>query len=168
MKPRKIPGVLNAILFAAGLSLAAASHAAPTHKHEASATQDHGAPATLQLNAGKKWETDEALRKAMGNIRQGLEASLHEIHENRLAAAGYGALAHKVEGEVGNIVSNCKLEPKADAQLHLIVAQLLEGADQMAGKVKKAKRQDGAVKVIGALEKYASYFDDPHFKPIKH
>jgi hypothetical protein len=38
----------------------------------------------------------------------------------------------------------------------------------MAGKVKKAKREDGAVKVIGALEKYATYFDDPQFRPIAH
>ncbi|MCK9382546.1 MAG: hypothetical protein M0P95_15970 [Sulfuritalea sp.] len=163
---RKTSGALSAILFAAGLSLAAASHAAPTHKHDTHA--EHGAPDALQLNAGKKWGTDEALRKAMDNIRQAVEASLHEIHENRLPAAGYGALAHKVESEVGNIVSNCKLEPKADAQLHLIVADLLAGSEQMAGKIKKAKRQDGAVKVIGALEKYAAYFDDPQFKPIAH
>lgn len=159
--------VLSAILFSAGLSFAAAAHAAPAaHKHDAHA--DHGAPASLQLNAGKKWGTDEALRKSMGSIRQAVEASLHEIHENRLPTAGYGALASKVEGEVANIVANCKLEPKADAQLHLVVADLLAGSDQMAGKVKKAKRQDGAVKVIDALEKYATYFNDPQFKPIAH
>ncbi len=163
---RKTSGALSAFLFAAGLSLAAASHAAPAHQHETPA--DHAAPATLQLNAGKKWETDEALRKAMRSIREGVAGSLHEIHENRLPAAGYRALARKVESEVGSIVSNCKLEPKADAQLHLIVADLLAGSEQMAGKVKKTKRQDGAVKVIGALEKYATYFDDPQFKPIPH
>ena len=38
----------------------------------------------------------------------------------------------------------------------------------MAGKQKKVKRMDGAVKVIGALEKYSAYFDDPAFKPIEH
>lgn len=164
---RKTPGTLHAILLAAGLALAAASHAAPEPKHDAHAAHESGAT-TLQLNAGKKWETDETLRKAMGNIRQTVAASLNEIHENRLSAAGYGALAKKVEGEVGGIVANCKLEPKADAQLHLVVADLLAGSDQMAGKVKKSKRMDGAVKVIGALEKYATYFDDPHFKPIEH
>ena len=164
---RKTSGALSTILFAAGLSLAAASHAAaPTHQHDAHA--DHASPATLQLNAGKKWETDETLRKSMSSIHQAVEASSHEIHENRLKPAGYGALARKVEAEVANIVSNCKLEPKADAQLHLVVADLLEGSEQMAGKIKKAKRQDGAVKVIGALEKYATYFDDPQFKPIAH
>lgn len=163
---QKTSSTLHAFLLVAGLSLSAASPAAPAHKHDSHA--DQAAPTTLQLNAGKKWATDEPLRKSMASIRQSVEASLHQIHENRLAPAGYGKLARKVEGEVGNIVSNCKLEPQADAQLHLIVADLLAGAEQMAGKVNKAKRQDGAVKVIGALEKYATYFDDPQFKPIPH
>lgn len=163
---QKTSGVLHALLLVAGLSLSAASLAAPAHKHDAHA--DNTAPTTLQLNAGKKWATDEPLRKSMASIRQSVEASLHQIHENRLTPAGYGKLAHKVEGEVGNIVNNCKLEPRADAQLHLIVADLLAGSEQMAGKVKQAKRMDGAVKVIGALEKYATYFDDPQFKLIAH
>jgi hypothetical protein len=162
----KLSGAAHAVLLAAALSLSAASFAAPAHKHDSHA--DHAAPASLQLNAGKKWATDAPLRKSMESIRQSVDASLHQIHENRLAPAGYGALARKVEGEVANIVANCKLEPKADAQLHLIVADLLAGSEEMAGKVKKAKRQDGAVKVIGALEKYATYFDDPQFKPIAH
>lgn len=159
-------GVLNALLLAAGFAFAATTCAAPTHSHEAHA--EHGAPATLQLNDGKKWETDAALRQAMDSLRQIMAASLPEIHESRLPVAGYSALARKVDSEVGNIVSNCKLEPKADAQLHLIVADLLTGSEQMAGKVKKAKRQDGVVKVVGALEKYASYFDHPNFKPLLH
>lgn len=162
----KLPSATHAMLFAAALALSTASFAAPAHKHDSHA--DHVAPTSLQLNAGKKWATDEALRKSMESIRQSVAASLHQIHENRLTPAAYGALARKVEGEVGNIVSNCKLEPKADAQLHLIVADLLAGSEQMAGKIKQAKRQDGAVKVIGALEKYATYFDDPQFKPIAH
>lgn len=127
---------------------------------------DHGAAsATLQLNAGKKWETDAALRKAMGEIRQSMASSLHAIHENKFSARAYGGLAKKVEGAVGDIVANCKLPPAADAQLHIVVADLLAGAEQMAGK---AKRMDGAVKVIGALDNYGKYFDDPGFQPIAH
>lgn len=162
----KLSSATYAMLFAAGLALSAAGFAAPAHKHDSHA--DHAAPTTLQLNGGGKWATDEPLRKSMENIRKSVEASLHQIHENRLTPAAYGALARKVESEVGNIVSNCKLEPKADAQLHLIVADLLAGSEQMAGKIKKAKRQDGAIKIIGALGNYATYFDDPKFKPIAH
>lgn len=161
---RKTLAILGALsLAAAGQALAASGPAAHEHQHE------HGAsPATLQLNAGKKWETDAALRQAMGEIRQALAGALHEIHENRLPAKGYGKLAHIVEHEVGNIVANCKLTAEADAQLHVVVADLLAGAERMAGKLKGGKRQDGAVQVVGALDKYATYFDDPGFKPIAH
>lgn len=146
----------------AGTSLAA-TPAAQAHKHE------HGAAtAKLQLNAGKKWETDAPLRQAMANIRQAMAGALHDIHENRLSANGYSKLAQKVEAEVGNMVANCKLGTQADEQLHIVIAELLGGAEGMAGKVKGGKRQNGAVQVIGALEKYATYFDDAGFKPIEH
>jgi hypothetical protein len=162
---QKSPGALRALLLAAMLGLSGMSQAATSHDDHAA----HGqGAATLQLNAGKKWETDAPLRQSMANIRQTMAAALHDIHENRLPATGYGKLAQQVESEVGAIVSNCKLEPKADAQLHLIVADLLAGAEQMSGKAKKIKRQNGAVKVIGALDNYAKYFDDASFKPIKH
>jgi predicted DNA repair protein MutK len=163
MKPTLLLSVGALCLAFAGTSMAATNSAAPAHQHE------HGAStATLQLNAGKKWETDAALRQAMGNIREAMAAALHKIHENKLSRQAYAALATKVEKEVGNIVANCKLSAQADEQLHLVIAQLLEGAEQMAGKAKTVKRQDGAVRVIGALEKYGSYFDDSGFKPISH
>ncbi|MFN4352151.1 MAG: hypothetical protein ACK4F6_15215 [Hylemonella sp.] len=167
MKP-KSAGALGALLLVAGLGLASGSYAAGLHGHETDTAHGHGSAGTLQLNAGKKWETDAALRSSMAQIRQALDASLPKIHDNKLAAAGYGALARKVEGEVGNIVKNCKLEPEADAQLHLIVADLLAGAEQMAGKVKHTKRQGGAVKVVTALINYGKYFDDPQFTPPEH
>jgi hypothetical protein len=133
------------------------------HSHDAV-----GTPVKLSLDSGKKWASDEPLRMAMTNIRNAMDKSLHAIHEDRLSATKYGALAKKVNGEVGYMVSNCKLEPKADAQLHLIIAEMLEGVEAMDGKLKTMTRQDGAVKVIGALESYSTYFDDPSWKPIKH
>ena len=161
MKRNKLLFLGTICMSIAGTSLAATP---PAHEHK----HEHAATATLQLNAGKKWETDAALRQAMGNIRQAMAGALHDIHENRLPAKGYDKLAQKVEAEVGNIVANCKLGTQADEQLHIVIGDLMGGAERMAGKVKGGKRQDGAVQVIGALEKYASYFDDPEFKPIEH
>lgn len=147
----------------AGGTAFAANNAAHDHSH------DHGGkPANLQLNAGKKWETDAPLRKAIGEIRQSMAASLDAIHNNRLPAKDYGALAHKVESAVGDMVANCKLGTQADAQLHIIIADLLAGAEQMTGKAKQAKPRDGAVNVIVALDRYGKYFDDPGYRPFKH
>ena len=162
----KFPKHLSAMILALGFAAAPAFAAGP-------ATHDHGhdqsaAPATFTLDAGKKWATDAPLRKAMANIRTSMQASLQPIHEDKFSPAKYGSLARKINGEVANMVNNCKLEPKADAQLHLVIAQLLEGAEAMEGRTKAAKRMDGAIAVLGALEKYGSYFDDPSWKPIKH
>ena len=77
------------LLTAAGLALglATGSLAADAHKH------DHGAaPAKLELNNGKKWATDAPLRRGMENIRNSIDAVHHEIHENKLSTAKYGAL----------------------------------------------------------------------------
>lgn len=153
-------------MVAAGLALglaAGGSFAADSHRH------DHGAaPAKLELNNGKKWETDAPLRKGMENIRNSIDAVHHEIHENKLSAAKYGELAKKINGEVNGIVASCKLDPKADAQLHLVIAEILEGVEAMEGKAKKVRRQAGALKVGGALEKYAAYFHHAGWQPLRH
>jgi hypothetical protein len=162
------PKQLTKLLSAAAIFLclgAAPAFAAETGGH----SHDHAAaPARLALDAGRKWGTDEPLRKAMTKVRNAMDQSVHPIHEGKFSAARYGALAKTINGEVSYMVSNCKLEPKADAQLHLIVAELLEGAEAMEGKSKTMKRQDGALKVLGALDNYGGYFDDPTWKPIAH
>ncbi len=157
----KIWKLVAATMLAVGLSGGAlAATGAAAHDHG-------GHQVKLALDHGKKWATDEPLRKGMASIRASVEGSLHEIHEGKLDVAGYNALADKVGAQVGGIVAECKLEPKADAQLHVVIAQMLEGVDVMQGK-KKVKRQTGAVKVLTALEQYGTYFDDPNWKPIAH
>ena len=54
----------------------------------------HGAaPAKLELNQGRKWETDAPLRQGMTSIRGAMETALGGIHEHKYTAAQYGALA---------------------------------------------------------------------------
>ena len=125
-------------------------------------------PSQLQLNAGKKWATDAPLRQGMENIRSAMAGALPAIHGNKLSVTQYRKLSQKVNSGVGTIVANCKLDAQADAQLHLIIADLLRGAETMQGKTKNARRQSGALLVLDALEKYAAYFDHPGWQPIQH
>lgn len=134
-----------------------------THQHEPGAS-----PSMLKLNDGKKWATDAPLRKGMENIRAAMAAALPAIHTNKLSSAKYNGLAKQVSNEVAYIVANCKLDPQADAQLHLIIADILGGVEAMQGKTKGTQRQTGTVAVLGALKKYATYFDHPGWKPITH
>jgi hypothetical protein len=132
------------------------------------AAHDHGAaaPHKLTLNHGHKWGTDAPLRAGMGRIRQLVEPQLAAAHAGKLTSAQYRELATQVETEVGGIVANCKLEPKADAMLHLVIADIGAGTDTMAGKDAKIRPALGLVKVALAVNQYGSHFDDPGFKPI--
>ena len=86
------------------------------------------------LDHGKKWATDEPLRKYMSEIRAALAAKQGGIHKGTLAPEDYKALGTLVEARVATIVAECKLEPAADANLHRIVAELIAGADARSVK----------------------------------
>jgi hypothetical protein len=127
----------------------------------------HGAGAAkLELDQGKKWQTDAPLRKGMEGIRSALASDLEAIHANKATAKQYKALAKRIEGEVAGIVQNCKLEPEADAQLHLVIAELIEGAEAMEGKRKGAARRAGAERVAKALNAYGEHFEHAGWKRI--
>lgn len=154
---RTLVAALAAALFALGASQP--GMAADAHSHAA------GAPAQLALDHGKKWTTDAPLRQRMGEIRSLLAPQLGAIHAGKLAPAEYAALGVAVEGKVAAIVAECKLPPAADAMLHLIVADLLAGADLMQGKV-AGTPVDGAHKVVTAANAYGRYFNDAGWKPL--
>jgi hypothetical protein len=154
---------LTRAALAAALSVAFAAPAfAATDAH------DHGvaASAALQLDHGKKWQTDEPLRKGMGNMRAALAAELKTIHANRATAQQYEALAAKLNGEVAYVVQNCKLDPRADAELHKVIAEVLGGAEAMEGKDPHADRRAGAVRVAKALNAYGKYFAHPGWRNL--
>ena len=129
------------------------------------ATHDHSAatPHKLTLNQGRKWATDEPLRVGMGRIRGLVEPQMGAAHAGKLTPVQYRELATQIETEVGGIVANCKLEPKADAMLHLVIADLGAGTDAMAGKDAKTRPALGLVKVAQAVNQYGSHFDHPGF-----
>lgn len=127
----------------------------------------HGAQeAKLVLNQGKKWQTDEPLRQGMANIRGAVAKDVKAIHANKVTPKQYEALAAKVNAEVAGIVQNCKLPPEADAQLHVVVAELMAGAEAMEGKEKGVTRRAGAERVAKALNAYGEHFDHAGWKRL--
>jgi hypothetical protein len=159
----KIPNRTRSVAAAAAVAVALSLPAlARTAEH------DHGAtvPHKLALNQGQKWPTDEPLRAGMGRIRGLVDAQLGAAHAGSLTPAQYRELAMRVETEVGGIVASCRLEPKADAMLHLVIADIAAGTDMMAGKNAKVRPALGLMKVAQAVNQYGSHFDDPGFKPV--
>lgn len=150
------------------LSLSAAILAFPLLSHAAQDHHHHGseAPQSIQLNAGKKWATDDALRKGMGAIRTLAENALPAAHAGKLTPAGYDALASEVNTHIAYVVQNCKLDPKADAQLHVIIGELSAGVDTVRGKQPGQARADGVVKISRGLNTYGNYFNHAGWRTI--
>ena len=125
---------MKALVLAVALALSAPAFAAEeAHSHGAAA----GGEAKLVLNHGQKWPTDAPLRQGMESIRAALASGMAQ-----------DAFAAKVTTEVAGIVQNCKLEPEADAQLHIVIAELMAGVEA----------KDNA-RVAHALNAYGEHFD---------
>jgi hypothetical protein len=152
-----IAGIVTLGVSAPALSADAHDHG--HHHHDA-------APAKLELDHGKKWKTDEPLRQSMANMRGAIAERLHEIHSGRLSQEQYAALGKTIESQVGAIVAECKLEPKADAMLHIVVADLLGAADVMQGKA-QGKPAEAAHRAAMALNSYGRYFNHPKWAALK-
>lgn len=133
----------------------AASQAPLQHDHN----DQH--PLQLELNAGKKWQTDAALRQGMAAIYLQLASATPAIHQGEFSSINFQKLSASIEEQVASIVSNCKLDAKADAQLHIIIAKILEGSAQLTGKQPATSANQGVMTILDALDSYIGHFDDP-------
>ena len=152
------PALLALALIAApaGAALAAGPHA---HDGHAAIGQE------LTLDNGRKWQTDAPLRTGMDGIRTLLAGSLPQIHDGTLPPEKFGSLAAGIEERIDSVVANCRLPEDADAQLHLVLAEIIEGAGQMKGD---GDRRQGAVRIVQALDAYGAHFDHPGWKGLVH
>jgi len=151
--------LLPALAISLALAATPATLAAEAHGHDG-----HGA-LQLQLDQGKKWATDAPLRQGMTLIRAALAQNEPAIRNGRLSAEQYQVLGATVEHHVARIVAECKLPPEADANLHVIVAELAAAADAMQGRSAE-KPATGAKRAVNALGQYAAHFDHPGWKRI--
>lgn len=146
-------------LFAIALSLAPISGIAEGTSHEGHATSEHA----LTLNAGAKWQGDDNMHQGMAAIRTALASQLVEIHENRLPAEDYEKLAVEVLNQTNFMIEKCVLEPEVDAQFHIVLGEVIDGASDMeAGDAPRA----GAVMIVQALNAYGEHFEHPGWQPL--
>lgn len=142
--------------------LAAGSYAAAAESH----THNAGTMTELTLDHGAKWATDAPLRKGMTAIRGAVAGALEPIHRGGFTTAQYDQLADRIEGEVHAITRDCRLPEQVDAQFHLVLAEMMQGVDEMRGSA--PKRSQGAVRMVQALDAYGRHFDHPGWKPLAH
>ncbi len=142
------------------LALGQPALAAGPHAHEGPT-----AAVRPQLDHGKKWPTDDVLRRGMDDIALAMRQSLAPIHSNVFTPAQYEALAARIQARIDDVVANCKLPEQADQQLHLVLEQIIDGAANMKAGT---RRDQGAVKIVRALAQYGRYFDHAGWRPPEH
>jgi hypothetical protein len=137
-----------------------AGHQKAEHKHEAASHPQ------LTLNDGKKWHADQAMRQAMANIRNSVSTAVPAIHAGKLKPAQFEALGKEIEGQIAYIVQNCKLAPKADEQLHILLGSITSGLEIATAKQSNKKRASGIHQIAQSLNDYGKYFDHPDWQMI--
>ena len=132
-----------------------ASPASADHAHH------HDAAAGVGLDrppGGGNWATDAPLRQGMEAIHTALAAALPAFEQGELSASEANRLAGTVTSQVQFLLANCKLEPDADAQLHIVIGQMMSAAEAMVGDPASA---DGVPKLHESMQLYGDYFDHP-------
>ncbi len=161
----KLPGLIANTLACAVTLCAVASGSAFAQAVDAHAHDQHDShsghqaqSATLNLNQGERWQTDEPLRKGMLEIRQAVEKAGTDSGTGELSALQAEELTLALDGSVDFIIEQCKLEPEADANLHVILAEILSASGALKSE---PHAEDALARIHGALENYAHYFNHP-------
>lgn len=146
---------------AVALAVSHAASAGEGHSHSGHAV---GA-VQLILNNGAKWQTDKALRDGMQNIRHGMEDAMPRIQKGSMSKDQYVALADLIQGQVDHMVADCKLPPEADAQLHIVLAKVIESVEIIR---KAPDPTPGALNIRQVLDDYGNYFEHPGWAAAPH
>lgn len=124
--------------------------AADGHSHDS-----HGTQHALTLDHGSKWATDDALRQGMAGIR-----TLVDAH-HRQGGGDYAELADGIRSHIDQVIANCRLTPKADAALHVVLGEMFDGVALLEGEKGEGARAQGVERLAHALDQYGQYFDHP-------
>ena len=119
----------------------------------------------LRHDQGRKWTTDEPVRRYMGEIREALAVQRSTLLARDLSREEAAPLGAAIEGGVIAILTYCRLAPEAAHNLNLVVADLVQAADILQGR-SRGSPMDGAGKALRAVQMYATYFDHPGWKPV--
>lgn len=137
------------------LALLLAFTAAPADAHRHAGPQADGTEPTATGTA--RHATDAALRTAMERVRNAVGAFEHARH-GHMGPEQVRALSAHLDEQVLRVFRECRLPPREDASLHVILATLAKASRAM-------RERPGDFAPVDAMERaladYARMFDDP-------
>ncbi len=146
--------VLIISLFLIAISVNADDKKSNEHTTAHSASEDLG----MVLNNGKKWETDAPLRKGMQTIRVAMKKAEESFQSKTMTPKEGKELGSQINKQLMYMVENCELQPKADASLHVVIGEMMQGI----GELSKAPNSEGGFpRIHKALKEYPKFFDHP-------
>jgi len=130
-------------------------------------SEEHSASewGTPMLDHGRKWATDDLLRKKMVEVRETVTGRFNVLDKGQMTLDDYKKMGATIEHQAVDIVAQCKLPASADATFHFVIAELLAGAATLQGRTKKEPHLGTRI-VITALNRYGDYFDQPGWTEI--
>ncbi len=126
-----------------------------------STSHPHGATdSVLRLNDGQRWIADAPLTVGMARIRAAVQLASELPRLDQESAA---LLVQTVRNEVNFLIINCRLQPAADATLHVFIAQLLSAATSLRNDPASV---DGLPRMQQVLLEYPQYFAHPGWQAV--
>lgn len=149
----KIPALFLTLIISSPLFAAEGTAASHEHEHDGHSSGAVSAQATL--NNGKKWKSDATLKKNMIAMHKEFN-SLHSKFESKKATQeDFKSMQTTTQKSLDDIFKNCKLEPKADATLHEVLAQLMAAKEKLE---KDSSRLDGLKQMQTGFDMFHQYF----------
>lgn len=155
------------LTFALLVALPLFAVAAGQHEHHDHIVPAKSQPIKIELDNGKKWATDAPLRKGMNTIRELTAGTMASMYAGSATDATYAAAANRIDRQLSNIIQHCKLDPAADAQLHVLISEMMASSGVMAGKAPAKPRMDGLHRMAEALDAYGTHFAHPGWKGLE-
>lgn len=115
------------------------------HSHEQSQVQ--------YKKPEKKYNGDENLKNGMKSVLANMKSLLSDKSKDRVKVQK--ETGAKIQQAVQDMFKNCKLDKDADAAAHIILADILKGADQIA----EGKEDEGHHLIHAALVRYEESFE---------
>ncbi|MBN8911395.1 MAG: hypothetical protein J0H65_04910 [Rhizobiales bacterium] len=118
-------------------------------------------------SADARWPTDEPLRAAMAAIRKATLDNHTLVTHRRMPPADARRFADTIAKQASIARTGAQISPEAKAELEPILADIVSGADAVAGLGGALTPIDGIIQIDAALVRYPLRFDDPTWQPLR-